>query len=270
MNRAPEQATARPPRFDHARWPQAQALRHRALLVLADDGSACLLADRAPDLLLLQAAEARLAAPVRWQQCDAAALDAWLAQGEQDGRALDALAGPGAADTVPHEPATQELTLAGLTAEASPAVRLLDAVLFDALKDGASDIHIENQPRGAEVRLRRDGVMQAMRRIDGVALAEQMVSRLKVMAELDIGERRLPQDGRFRLRSRGRDIDFRLSILVQHRSRGVVEHPLVFPTLVEQGFHQSDARLEILALFGLLYTLHSRFLRCGTGFSWGT
>ena len=243
MNRAPEQATARPPRFDHARWPQAQALRHRALLVLADDGSACLLADRAPDLLLLQAAEARLAAPVRWQQCDAAALDAWLAQGEQDGRALDALAGPGAADTVPHEPATQELTLAGLTAEASPAVRLLDAVLFDALKDGASDIHIENQPRGAEVRLRRDGVMQAMRRIDGVALAEQMVSRLKVMAELDIGERRLPQDGRFKLRVQGREVDFRLSIMPS-----VFGEDAVIRVLDRGALAQGGAALTLAAL----------------------
>ena len=215
-------------RFDHARWPQAQALRHRALVALQPDGSASLLADRPVDALLLQLAEARLAAPLRWQQVDTALLDTWLAQGEQDGRALDtfgadatsatsftsathathATAGPATAD-----PATQELSLAGLTAETSPAVRLLDAVLFDALKDGASDIHIECQPRGAQLRLRRDGVMQPLRSIDGAALAEQMVSRLKVMAELDIGERRLPQDGRFKLRVQGREVDFRLSIM---------------------------------------------------------
>ncbi len=198
--------------FDHARWPQAQALRHRALVALQADGSARLLADRPEDALLLQLAEARLAAPLRWQQVDAATLDTWLAQGEQDGRALDALGadagGPGTSDTT-----TQELSLAGLTAETSPAVRLLDAVLFDALKDGASDIHIESQPRGAQLRLRRDGVMEPLRSIDGSALAEQMVSRLKVMAELDIGERRLPQDGRFKLRVQGREVDFRLSIM---------------------------------------------------------
>jgi general secretion pathway protein E len=210
------------PRFDHARWPQAMALRHRALLALAANGSARLVADRAPDPLLLQVAEARLAMPVAWQQCDAAMLDDWLAQGELDGRALDALARPGDASnahttatlTASNDgPALAELTLAGLTAETSPAVRLLDAVLFDALKDGASDIHLETQPRGADVRLRIDGVLQAMRHIDGAALAEQMVSRLKVMAELDIGERRLPQDGRFKLRAMGREIDFRLSIM---------------------------------------------------------
>ena len=199
---------------DSARWPQALARRHRALLRRDADGSVCLMADRAPDLLLLQLAEAQLAAPVRWWHCDSATLDAGLQQGEQSGRALDALGG--ADDALPAgagDATTPELTLAGLTAETSPAVRLLDAVLFDALKDGASDIHLETQPLGAEVRLRLDGVMQPMRRIDGVALAEQMVSRLKVMAELDIGERRLPQDGRFKLRVLGREIDFRLSIM---------------------------------------------------------
>jgi general secretion pathway protein E len=215
---APATAAFPAPQFDLARWPQALALRHRALLALAADGSVRLVADRAPDPLLLQAAEARLAMPVAWQSCDAAALDHWLAQGERDGRALDALARPsdGTAATpatAPDGPAPAELTLAGLGAEASPAVRLLDAVLFDALKDGASDIHLESQPRGADVRLRIDGVLQAMRHIDGAALAEQMVSRLKVMAELDIGERRLPQDGRFKLRALGREIDFRLSIM---------------------------------------------------------
>ncbi len=201
-----------PWRLDHARWPQAQALRHRALLALHADGSASLLADRPADALLLQLAESRLAAPLRWQQVQAGQLDVWLAQGEQDGRALDAL-GNDTTTSTGSDPTTQELSLAGLTAETSPAVRLLDAVLFDALKDGASDIHIESQPRGALLRLRRDGVMQPLRSIDGAALAEQMVSRLKVMAELDIGERRLPQDGRFKLRVQGREVDFRLSIM---------------------------------------------------------
>ena len=208
-------------RFDRVRWPQAQAVRHRALLALAPDGGQGLLADRPADALLLQAAESRLAGPLHWWRCDSAALDAWLAQGETDGRALDALDvldgdanRGGIAGPFSGQPgAAQELTLAGLGAETSPAVRLLDAVLFDALQDGASDIHIETQPQGAQVRLRVDGVMQPMRRIDGAAQAEQIVSRLKVMAELDIGERRLPQDGRFKLRVQGREIDFRLSIM---------------------------------------------------------
>ena len=202
-------------RFDRQHWPQALALRHRALLALDGGGTAHLLADRDPDALLLQAGEARLGRPLRWQRCSTGELDAWLADGERDGRALDALAafdaGAGRAAAGPDD--ADELTLGGLGEAASPAVRLLDAVLLDALADGASDIHLETQPDGAVLRLRIDGVLHALRRIDGLALAEQLVSRLKVLAELDIGERRLPQDGRFKLRAHGRAIDFRLSIL---------------------------------------------------------
>lgn len=224
-------------RLDAAQWSQAQALRHRALLVQHADGRTCLLADRPVDALLLQVAEARLAAPVHWLQCDPDELDAWLRQGEQTGRALDALGGQG--DTTGAATgmggATPELSLASLTAETSPAVRLLDAVLFDALRDGASDIHIENVAHGADVRLRRDGVMQAMRHIDGTALAEQIVSRLKVMAELDIGERRLPQDGRFKLRVQGREVDFRLSIMPSVAGEDAVVRVLDRGPLTEAG-----------------------------------
>jgi general secretion pathway protein E len=155
--------------------------------------------------------EAQAGAALRWQRCEPEQIDRWLAEVERDLRALDGVAsdtgeGPGA-------PVAHELSLATLSNESSPAVRLLDAVLYDALKDGASDIHFESHARGAEVRLRIDGVMLALRRIEGSALAEQIVSRLKVMAELDIGERRLPQDGRFKLRLAAREIDFRLSIM---------------------------------------------------------
>ncbi len=204
-------------------WPHERALKHRALLLRAADRSLVLRADRAADPLLLQAVGASQRCPVRWQRCAPAEIDAALAAGEQAYRALDAVASSdaasgadsdaadvagGVAATAPHE-----LSSSGLAAQSSPAVRLLDALLHDALQDGASDLHLESTPLGAAARVRIDGVMLALRRIDGVALAEQIVSRLKVMAELDIGERRLPQDGRFKLRMQGREIDFRLSIM---------------------------------------------------------
>ncbi len=212
---------------DFERWPLREALRHRAVLMPDASGPAALCADRDADPLLLQAAEARLAAPVVWRRCESTVLDAWLAAAEGQGRALSGLPGAddaanssmadASADTLANARADArgqpELSLAGLADGSSPAVRLLDAVIYDALKDGASDIHLERDAQGAQVRVRLDGVMQPLQRVQGAALAEQMVSRLKVMAELDIGERRLPQDGRFGLRSRGRDIDFRLSIL---------------------------------------------------------
>jgi general secretion pathway protein E len=98
--------------------------------------------------------------------------------------------------------------------------------------------------------------MHSLRRIDGAALAEQMVSRLKVMAELDIGERRLPQDGRFQLRAGGREIDFRLSIMpsvhgedavVRVLDRAAVEQGQGALTLASLGFGPA-LRAQILAL----------------------
>ncbi len=212
---------------DFGAWDLAQASRHRALLLRDAAGRATLLVDAPPEPLLVQAVRARLRAPVVVQRCAPEELERRLADGERGFRALDgvAAAATGAGDD---GAPVHELSSRGIAEQASTAVRLLDAVLHDALQDGASDIHLESDPRGAEVRLRIDGVMQPLRRIETPALAEQMVSRLKVMAELDIGERRLPQDGRFRLRVRGagsagdgvegaagagREIDFRLSVM---------------------------------------------------------
>lgn len=206
--------TGMQPPADLARWPLAQALRHRALLTTGPGGRLVLLADRPVDWLLVQVAEARLGQPVAWQAVAPASLDTRLREAEATGRALDALqpdlGGPGAR---PDSQQAHALSLATATAESSPAIRLLDAVLFDALKDGASDIHIESRPTGAVLRLRRDGVLAVVRAIEGAELAAQLVSRLKVLAELDIAEHRIPQDGRFKTRLGDREIDFRLSVL---------------------------------------------------------
>jgi len=199
-------------RLDFALWGHASAARHQAVVARDGGGAAWLLAPAAPEPLLVQAVEARLRTRLRLRRCSAEALEGWLAEGGQAFRALDELVdtrAAGAADGA----SVHELSAQRIAEQTSPAIRLLDAVLHDALLDGASDIHLECDARGAEVRLRIDGVMLGLRRVEGSALAEQMVSRLKVMSELDIGERRLPQDGRFKLRVGGREIDFRLSIM---------------------------------------------------------
>jgi general secretion pathway protein E len=195
---------------DFTAWGHAGALRHRAVPARDELGRLWLLADHAIDALLLQAVEAQAREPVRWRRCDAQQVQDWLAEGERDFRALDAVA---ADDQASEAGTTPELNPGRMADESSPAVRLLDAVLYDALQDGASDVHVETHAGGAQVRLRVDGVLLPMRQVEGSAQAEQMVSRLKVMAELDIGERRLPQDGRFKLRVSGREVDFRLSIM---------------------------------------------------------
>jgi general secretion pathway protein E len=199
-------------RLDFARWAQADAMHWRAVLAVPEgDGRLALLADRELDRPLLERVQAQLRAPLRWVRCEPAMLDELLGAGSADFRALAQLA-DGFAPALHADP-TEELSPLLLAQQAHPVVRLLDSTLYDALQDGVSDIHFESVARGLAIRYRIDGVMLPVREVPGTQVAEQLVSRLKVMAELDIGERRLPQDGRFKLRAQGREVDFRLSIM---------------------------------------------------------
>ncbi len=105
------------------------------------------------------------------------------------------------------------LSIDRITADQSPIIRLVDTILFNAIQRRASDIHIETQDREVVVKYRIDGVLyQAMKSIDK-RHHSTIVSRIKVMSELDIAEKRVPQDGRFKVRFSGRTIDFRVSIM---------------------------------------------------------
>jgi len=105
-----------------------------------------------------------------------------------------------------------EHTLATET-EAAPVVKLVNLVLLDAIKRGASDIHLEPYEKEVRVRYRIDGVLHEIMR-PPMKLREALVSRIKILARLDISERRLPQDGRIKLRlSRAKTVDFRVSVL---------------------------------------------------------
>ena len=105
------------------------------------------------------------------------------------------------------------LSFASVSEAASPAVKLVNSTLYDALKAGASDIHLESTANGLAVKYRVDGVLDHATSVNGFETAEQVISRLKVLAELDIAERRIPQDGSFRVESGGREIDLRVSIM---------------------------------------------------------
>ena len=105
------------------------------------------------------------------------------------------------------------LTVERLTSDLSPVIRLIDSTIFTAIQRRASDIHIETQDDAVYLKYRIDGVLQpAVRSIDK-RFHGSIISRVKVMAELDIAEKRVPQDGRFRLRMPGKTIDFRVSIM---------------------------------------------------------
>ena len=193
------------------RWPQAEAQRWRVLVAVSASGTFALLADRPADPMLHERIESQLQRGALWVACDATAIAAWLGAAAAGFRALDQL-GESFAGIGPASDAA-ELSALNLAEQSSPVVRLLDSTLYDALQDGASDVHLESTLHGLRIRYRIDGVMVDVREVEGGVVAEQVVSRLKVMAELDIGERRLPQDGRFKLRMHSRDIDFRLSVM---------------------------------------------------------
>ena len=109
----------------------------------------------------------------------------------------------------------QNLTIERLTTEEdiSPIIRLVDTTIFTALERRASDIHIETYDDSVHVKYRIDGVLQAAMAPIAREHHQTILSRIKVMSELDIAERRVPQDGRFRVRYKGRLIDFRVSIM---------------------------------------------------------
>jgi type IV pilus assembly protein PilB len=97
--------------------------------------------------------------------------------------------------------------------EMSPIIKLVDTIIYNAMESRASDIHIETRDTEVQVKYRIDGALYA--KVDPIDLLyhQTLISRIKVMSELDIAERRVPQDGRFRVRYKGRNVDFRVSIM---------------------------------------------------------
>ena len=111
------------------------------------------------------------------------------------------------------EDSDESLTIDKLTTDSSPMIKLVDSIIFNAIQRRASDIHIETKDVDVLVKYRIDGVLQyAMEPIDRKYHAP-IISRIKVMSELDIAEKRIPQDGRFKLKVKNKAIDFRVSIM---------------------------------------------------------
>src|ERR1700756_2867311 len=140
-----------------------------------------------------------------------------LKKTEQSQRVLEEASEGFALDVIREDEQTGEETISidKLTAQGdiSPIIRLVDTTIFPALQRRASDIHIETRDDSVAIKFRIDGVLtQAMPPI-GKEHHSTVISRIKVMSELDISERRVPQDGRFRVRFNGRAIDFRVSIM---------------------------------------------------------
>lgn len=137
---------------------------------------------------------------------------AFLARFEESMRAMESVLTLGQND---ESVALQlaDLSLKSISEDTSPVVRLVHSTLYDAMKTGASDIHLETVANGLVIKYRIDGVLSQIGTMQRIDFAEQVISRIKVMSELDIAERRVPQDGRFKVAMRGREVDFRVSIM---------------------------------------------------------
>ncbi|GAB3468194.1 GspE/PulE family protein [Massilia terrae] len=210
------------PAFD--RLPLAQAMARQCALLRQPGGvnaSGLLTAVIADpfdlDLQTWLQVQAGCTPPASLRLCLALQSDilAYLGKQEESVRAVDTVVGERAGDTYGRREGktASVLTFASVSEAASPAVKLVDSTLYDALKCGASDIHLESTASGLAVKYRVDGVLDHGASVGGIELAEHVISRLKVLAELDIAERRVPQDGSFRVESGGREIDLRVSIM---------------------------------------------------------
>jgi general secretion pathway protein E len=192
--------------------PFAECAQRGCVLLRAADGR-LLLAFDDPFSAELQAwADERIAQPYSWCLAHRGDLLAYLAGQEESLRALDDVQGD-AAVGIEERSRVEDLSLKAIGDETSEIVRLVRSTLRDALMTGASDVHLETVPAGLAIKFRIDGILAQAKLIQDARQAEQAIARIKVLAELDITERRVPQDGRFKALDRGRAVDFRVSIM---------------------------------------------------------
>jgi type IV pilus assembly protein PilB len=137
----------------------------------------------------------------------------------------------------------ESLTVDKLTSDTSPVIRLVDSTVFTAIQRRASDIHIETGDDAVHVKYRIDGVLQPAMRPIAKEFHSPIISRIKVMAELDIAEKRVPQDGRFRMRMPGKTIDVRVSIMPSVHGEDAVIRILDKESISEQF---TELKLDIL------------------------
>ena len=166
------------------------------------------------DVTKLDELELLLGQPVEVRVGERSAIDEILQKSESTQRVLDEATEGFRLQLVQEDEDGEEvLSIDSITADTSPIIKLVDSTIFNAIQRRASDIHIETRDTEVLIKYRIDGVLyQAMEPIDK-RHHQTIISRLKVMSELDIAEKRIPQDGRFKLRLRGRTIDFRVSIM---------------------------------------------------------
>ena len=196
------------------------------------------------DLPMIDELAALLATPVRVTVGTPSAIQSILKKSESSQRVLEEATESFHLQLLKEDDNGEEnLTVERLTSDISPVIRLVDSTIFTALQRRASDVHIETQDDAVHVKYRIDGVLQPAMRPIAKQFHSSIISRIKVMAELDIAEKRVPQDGRFKLRVPGKTIDFRVSIMPSVHGEDAVIRILDKESISEQF---TELRLDIL------------------------
>jgi type IV pilus assembly protein PilB len=166
------------------------------------------------DLPMIDELAAVLRTPIKVTVGAPSAIQSILKKSESSTRVLEEAVDGFQLQVLKDEDMGEDLTVERLTTgDMNPIIRLVDSTIYTAIQRRASDIHIETGDDAVHVKYRIDGVLQPAMRPIARQFHSSVISRVKVMAELDIAEKRIPQDGRFKVRMPGKTIDFRVSIM---------------------------------------------------------
>jgi len=223
--------------------PPSEATRRFCAVVRSTGGYLAIVADPF-DLGLRSWLETRTTEVLEWAVAAHHELANFIARRAEALRAIDAVLSQAEAQGIASV-GPDNLSYVSISEDSSPIVRLVHSTVYDALRAGASDIHLESTANGLTVRYRIDGVLVNIATVSGMAVAEQVISRIKVMSELDIAERRVPQDGRFSIALDRRPIDFRVSVIPSIFGEDAVLRALDKQALTER-LH--GLRLDVLGL----------------------
>jgi len=235
-------------------------LRNRFVPLRRENGHMVIAMADPSDLMLLDELRAQLRSALRVEVATWSAIEAVLRKGDASQRVLqEATEGFRAALVKETEQGEEVLDLDRLSGDAdmSPIIKLVDTIVFTALEKRASDIHMETRDSDMVVRYRIDGALYEAGDPIDIKHHQTIISRIKVMSELDIAERRVPQDGRFRMRIKGRKVDFRVSIMPSIYGEDAVIRILDKEQINEEF---RDLRLEVVGFDPNLLVKFRRFI----------
>jgi len=220
----------------------------RLVLVMADP----------TDIVVVDELSLLLQTPIQPAAGSPSAIQEALKRGQGTTRVLEEASESFKIQLLRDDDSDEVLSIDKIQADSSPIIRLVDSTVFDALNRRASDIHIETRDDAVVIKYRIDGVLQPAMKPIAKEHHSTVISRIKVMAELDIAEKRVPQDGRFRVKIRGRSVDFRVSIMPSVHGEDAVIRILDKESLSQQF---ASLRLDILGFDERELARFRRFIR---------